>query len=267
MASDFDAEQALAEHLITSSDVSEITVIIEPAATNSLQEILSDPAAGRLSCTDIRRIAGDWATGLVKIHELPAIHRDIKPGNLGLIAFGGVILDLGHMIHGVNSDDHCAGTISYLAPEIMAHKRQFTTRGSYLPGSQPPVGARSDVYSLGLSLALWLVHEHSPSWSDRRVSPDKGVTNELLGLLHKRLVALKKEPPSWISTGDEDPVNFNHLIDTVRGMTNPDPKYRFNSSEVVVELNKAQFTPSPPPRRMLPFLNMAGFHSSSSNDD
>lgn len=250
--------------------MSEVTVVIEPAATNSLQEILNDPAAGRLSNADIRRIAADWASGLVDIHKAPAIHRDIKPGNLGLTAFGGVIFDLGHMISGVGDDDHCAGTIPYLAPEIMTLKRYSSSGGSNLPKLQRPVSAKSDVYSLGLSMALWLMRLGNPPWSVRQVSSDKGVTNELLSSLHKRLMALKKDPPDWIfakDSGDEDLAGFKHLIDTIRTMTNPDPKYRFDSSEVVAELNKAQFTPSPPPRPMLPFVNVRGFLSSFSDDD
>jgi hypothetical protein len=88
------------------------------------------------------------ALGLHHAHENDVIHRDVKPSNLMLLAGGKVkVLDLG-LAHfrpdwgqsqGLTRADQVLGTLLYVAPEQLA------------PGGK--VDARTDVYSLGVTLA------------------------------------------------------------------------------------------------------------------
>jgi hypothetical protein len=88
------------------------------------------------------------ALGLHHAHENEVIHRDVKPSNLMLLAGGKVkVLDLGlahfrpdwGQSHGLTRADQMLGTLLYVAPEQLS------------PGGK--VEARTDVYSLGVTLA------------------------------------------------------------------------------------------------------------------
>ena len=87
-------------------------------------------------------IAGQVAEGLGFAHEHGVVHRDIKPGNIMLVARGQAkIMDFG--IARMRSSDHktstgvVLGTPKYMSPEQVA-------------GS--PVDHRSDIFSLGIVL-------------------------------------------------------------------------------------------------------------------
>ncbi|KAI5356704.1 Putative protein kinase [Septoria linicola] len=265
LADDFDQDRALFEFLqhATSSPVSEITLILEPAATHSLQELLNQ-ASNSFSLGQLRTVATDWARGLAHIHHLPALHRDIKPANLGMDAFRGVVLDLGHMTSGKTNNQHTAGTISYLAPEIMALKRgQSTAHAS-------PVSASSDLFSLGISVALWLLRLTRPPWTDVKVSSDRGVTSDSLTALSDQLKSLRTDSRGWWPgndhDGDDNDLPLKRTIDTILHLITPSPAYRSTAADAIEQLSQDQFEPSPPPRRMLPFMSVAsGLGSSFEN--
>jgi len=78
------------------------------------------------------------------------MHRDIKPNNLGIVGLvspKAVIFDLDSATCDATSIDHFQGTLSYLAPEIVALKAWKRDKEP-LP---PPYGRKVDVWALGIS--------------------------------------------------------------------------------------------------------------------
>ncbi|MCU0880862.1 MAG: serine/threonine protein kinase, partial [Pirellulaceae bacterium] len=103
---------------------------------------------GPLGLPEACELVRQAALGLHHAHENDVIHRDVKPSNLMLLAGGKVkVLDLGlahfrpdwGQSHGLTRADQVLGTLLYVAPEQLA------------PGGK--VDARTDVYSLGVTLA------------------------------------------------------------------------------------------------------------------
>ncbi|HET9602771.1 MAG TPA: serine/threonine-protein kinase [Gemmatimonadales bacterium] len=98
-------------------------------------------ARGALPVPDAVRIAADVARGLAAAHRCGIIHRDIKPANLMLGADGQVrILDFGIAKLGdmqLTRTGERPGTLHYMSPEQL---------------SGAPVGARSDLWALGVVL-------------------------------------------------------------------------------------------------------------------
>jgi serine/threonine protein kinase len=103
--------------------------------------------AGPLSGRQIGQIGYDLAEGLSYMHRRGVIHRDIKPSNILLADYEdddarvrAKLTDFGIAFRGVQTQTDGAtttGTAAYLSPEQVRRE---------------PVGAPSDVYSLGLVL-------------------------------------------------------------------------------------------------------------------
>lgn len=103
---------------------------------------------GTLSGRQIAQLAFDVAEGLQYIHSRAIVHRDIKPSNVLMVEyndestrmraklsdFGIALMARGSRVTG---EGLTAGTAAYLSPEQVAKE---------------PVGAPSDIYSLGLVL-------------------------------------------------------------------------------------------------------------------
>jgi len=73
------------------------------------------------------------------------MHRDIKPGNLAVVSrkpLSAILLDFGAATLDQQSSDHMAGTIPYLAPEVIALKEG---------ASRKPYDKMVDIWGLGLS--------------------------------------------------------------------------------------------------------------------
>lgn len=95
-----------------------------------------------------------YLNGLSFLHDGKGVmHRDIKPANLGVVALNppvGVIFDLDAASREETSTDHKKGTLSFLAPEIVALKNwDIGKRDRDSP--PPPYGRNIDIWALGIS--------------------------------------------------------------------------------------------------------------------
>ncbi|MFK7819649.1 MAG: serine/threonine protein kinase [Planctomycetaceae bacterium] len=143
---------------VPSSSATAVTQIsAEASSVSSITEDFERPAAldnaptqrgSSQAFNEAARIVRDTADALQYAHEHGIQHRDIKPGNLLLDGSGTVwVTDFGLAKH--ESDEAATktgdivGTVRYMAPEQFA-------------GTED---ARSDIYSLGLTLYELLTHE------------------------------------------------------------------------------------------------------------
>jgi hypothetical protein len=100
-------------------------------------------SGGPLGVQDVRELGAGLAEGLAAIHDCGLVHRDLKPGNVILAHDGPRIIDFGIAralgARPVTTPGAVVGTYAYMSPEQV--------RGH-------PVGAASDVFSLGSTLAF-----------------------------------------------------------------------------------------------------------------
>jgi len=103
-----------------------------------------------LSRSEAHRIFKPLARALATMHTAGIRHQDVKPDNVFLAHIDGgtdgdllpVLLDLG--VAAKEAEMIVAGTPTYFAPEVASQFANVEPR--------PPIGAKSDVYSLALSL-------------------------------------------------------------------------------------------------------------------
>lgn len=101
----------------------------------------SEIARGPIAVDRVRKLAVDILRALEAAHEQHIVHRDVKPGNVMIVGDRALLLDFGAArTHESNltGAGETIGTPRYMAPEQVASM---------------PVDARTDLYSLGLTLA------------------------------------------------------------------------------------------------------------------
>jgi serine/threonine protein kinase len=121
-------------------------IVMEYVEGETLSETLA--REGRFSPERAVRIASDICDVLAEAHQLGIIHRDLKPSNIMLNERGICVLDFGvakvlasttdvTSTHATTGSGFIVGTPRYMSPEQCLGQR---------------VGARSDLYSLGVLL-------------------------------------------------------------------------------------------------------------------
>ncbi|KAM0123459.1 hypothetical protein ACHAO1_011288 [Botrytis cinerea] len=113
-------------------------------------------------------------SGVVFIHQQGVMHRDLKPANIGLLSIDppkAILLDFGVATRESESNDHYAGTIPYLAPEIIALKNG-TARRFY--------NKSADIWSLGVT-AFQLIYGELRIWTQ--------INKKVYEQLHSRLTS------------------------------------------------------------------------------
>lgn len=200
-------------NIVTAFDAGEVDskcfLVMEYVAGTDLSHLVK--SRGPLSVKQALECILDAAQGLEFAHRQGIIHRDIKPANLMLDQSGTLkVLDLGlARIEGdvspgsdMTSSGIVMGTGDYISPEQAMNARS--------------ADARSDIYSLGIS--LWYLLTGKPAYDGQSI----------IG----KLLAHREAPiPSIGSHRDDVPEAVEHLF---RKMVAKNPQDRFQSMAAVV---------------------------------
>jgi serine/threonine protein kinase/tetratricopeptide (TPR) repeat protein len=161
-------EQAIEELRQENQHRTERTTRVD-GAINGSTSTLSMDAAGRWSTQHaqqsdffrtVARLGIEAAEALQHAHEHGIIHRDVKPSNLLLDKQGRLwVTDFGlarmQTDHGVTLTGDVVGTLRYMSPEQA--------------GGEAVLDARTDIYSLGVTLYELLTRRHAHGGDDRQL--------------------------------------------------------------------------------------------------
>ncbi|KAK0302212.1 hypothetical protein LTR82_017953 [Friedmanniomyces endolithicus] len=134
----------------------EVCFVLEPPARHSLKEFVSFDQVEEVNTTSgstaarqhfLETVLLQLADVGAYLHTLGIMHRDYKLDNVGVVRVSPkvevVLLDFGHAIRARESEDHMKGTVRYLAPEVLALKKE-RSRKSY--------NCAVDVWALGVMM-------------------------------------------------------------------------------------------------------------------
>ena len=136
----------------------------EPASQREPRVVVMPPSTAGLDMTRLRSALRQLAGGLVALHAMGKLHRDVKPSNVMVDRHGRVvILDFGMAVELKQQDDPQAterpteGTVSYMSPEQSAGRALSPASDWYslgvmlfraLTGQLPFLGTRLEVLTL-----------------------------------------------------------------------------------------------------------------------
>lgn len=148
-----------------------------------------------LSLEHRRGLVAQGMYALDYLHNVVGImHRDIKPANV-LIHWVSkdkpllVFTDFGHSTFGTTSRNHRRGTIKYLAPEVLALKRESR---QVVPLHVDDYDLKADVWSWGLTVAHLAIDQHVGDFI-----PSSGITTHTLKEIFLAVVLQCKFEKTW----------------------------------------------------------------------
>ena len=134
-------------------------VLLEYVPGRSLDRVLGEEPPDAAA---VKRMARDICDGLIALHSLEIVHKDLKPENIIITPDGTArLIDFGiATIFGEDRPTETAllGTVGFAAPEQFGFNR---------------TDARTDIYSFGVLLNVLLVHEHPTARQYRRGQPGR----------------------------------------------------------------------------------------------
>ena len=149
----------LAEVYDVIEDETAPAVLLEYVPGRSLDEILGDEPP---KYEAVRRMALDICDGLIALHSMEIVHKDLKPENVIITPEGTArLIDYGiATVFGEDRPPQTAllGTVGFAAPEQFGFNR---------------TDARTDLYSFGVLLNVLLAHEHPTAKQYREGQPGK----------------------------------------------------------------------------------------------
>jgi serine/threonine protein kinase/flagellar motility protein MotE (MotC chaperone) len=198
-------------------------IVMEYISGRSLHDLIKDQSLDERA---IARIGLHVLHGLIAVHRVGVLHRDVKPTNI-LVANDGSIFLVDFGIARIAGDasltgQAIVGTLDFLAPE------RFKPRFK--------VGPAADIWALGVTF-YYALEGYSPFWRDS----DRG--------WEATMIAILKDAPRPLSKGGE-------LADVTLRMLHKDPDRRADAHDVLSVLEhivgSAPAPPSPSSRVQAP---------------